>query len=496
METVTTFKWGIDLPIFIVVYLLVLIFIGYFSYRRRVGVTVKDFFTANRSLGYIVLGIALFATIASGNTFLGYSGNAYRTGLSFLVAPAFYLSILVGLFIMAAKIIPIASKRNYITPGDYFIDRYGSKALSIILILLMFWATFVQFFEQDIAIGYIGEVTSGGYIPYYIAAAIFLAVSLIIILTGGFRGSALTNFIMGIVMIIGLLGVVFVVLPILGGTKELATLASDPKMTSYLAPKGVVFLNGWLSNLILIMFGVLSYYQIWTFVIANKDFQSFRKQYIFSPLVYVLVPTFFVIIGIFGKALIPNLSGTDADKIVPLILNNAAQKSLSGYIMGEFMYLAVISATLSTAAAVMFSIGSILSKDLFARLANRTMEDKEVINISKIIMVVIGILGYIIVMTPKFTLWRWVELKFEIGLQAVPALVLGIYFAWVNKKGIWTGIISGLIVTLLLTFTGHAKVLGFHAGVIGVVINFVLALIVSYLTKQPEEIEAASKIIS
>jgi len=71
------FSWGIDLPILVILYILVIIYIGYYSYRKRLGVSVKEFFTASKTLGYVVLGIGLFATIASGNTFLGYAGR-YR----------------------------------------------------------------------------------------------------------------------------------------------------------------------------------------------------------------------------------------------------------------------------------------------------------------------------------------------------------------------------------------------------------------------------------
>lgn len=488
--------WGIDLPILIVAYLIIIMYIGYYSYKKRIGLTVKDFFTASKLLGFLVLGIGLFATIASGNTFVGYSAKAYRAGLNFLVAPAFYVSILVGLLILGAKLIPIANKRGYVTPGDFYLDRYGSKALMLFLLILMFWGTFVQFFEQSIAMGYIGEVTSAGYIPYAISAAIFMIVVVFVMLLGGFRGTALANFVMGSVMIAAMLGVLFVIIPLLGGADALAQLASNPKIIPKLAPQKSTFATGWASTIVLVMFGILCYYQIWMFVIASKDFKTLRRQYIFTPAVYTIVPTIFVIMGLIGLALFPGLSKMESERMVPLLLNEAAKRSPLGYVFGELTYISVISATLSTAAAVIFALGTILAKDIYAKLINPTADEKKIINVSRIIMVLLALFGYLIVMTPKFTLWRWVELKFEVGMQAVPPLVLGLYIPWVNAKGAWTGSIIGFIIAVGLTLSGYPKIYGIHSGVIGFLVNTVLVLLVSYLTKKPEEIEAASKIIS
>ncbi|OYT51561.1 MAG: sodium:pantothenate symporter [Desulfurococcales archaeon ex4484_204] len=487
--------WGVDLPIVIAIYLIVIMYIGYYSYRRRIGVTVKDFFMASKLLGYVVLGIGLFATIASGNTFVGYSAKAYRAGLYFLVAPAFYVSILVGLMILGAKLIPIALRRGYVTPGDFFKDRFGSRSLMLFLIALMFWGTFVQFFEQSIAMGYIGEVTSAGYIPYAVSAAIFMAVVLFVMLLGGFRGTALANFIMGTVMIAAMLGVLFGIIPILGGANALASLANNAKLAAKLAPQSPTFAYGWASTIVLVMFGVLCYYQIWMFVVAAKDFKTLRRQYIFTPAIYTVVPTIFVIMGLIGLAVFPGLSKMESERIVPLLVNEAARRSAVGYVLGELTYVSVISATLSTAAAVIFALGMVLSKDIYAKFINPAASERRIINVSRVIMVLLAILGYVIVMTPKFTLWRWVELKFEVGMQAVPPLLLGLYIPWVNAKGAWAGSVIGFIIAVGLALSGHVKIYGIHAGVIGFIVNLLIVLLVSYLTRKPEEVEAASKII-
>lgn len=491
------FSWGIDLPIIVILYVLFIIYIGYYSYKKRLGVSVKDFFTASKTLGYVVLGFGLFATIASGNTFLGYAGQVYRAGgYPFLVVPAFYVSILVGFLLLGSKTIPLSNKRGYVTPGDYLKERFGSTALMVFLLVLMFWCTFVQFFEQSIAMGYIGEVTSGGYLSYEVSAAIFTVAVLVLMLLGGFRGTALANFIMGVVMVAAMLGVLFGIIPILGGAGALASaVTSSTGVKAVLAEKPETYL-GWVSTILLIMFGVIAYFQVWNFIIANKSFKSLRDQFKFTPLIYTVIPTIFVILGVLGLALFPGLSKAESERVQIYLINEAASRSPVGYVLGELTLLGVIAATLSTAAAVIFAMSTTLAKDFYVKLINPKADEKKILNVSKIIMVALGIFGYIIVMTPKLTLWEWVVLKFQVGLQAVAPFLLSLYIPWINSRGAWAGSVIGFVIVVGSYLSGVTKIYNFDTGVLGFLINALLVFIVSYATRKPEEVAKASEIIA
>lgn len=493
---VKEFTWGIDLPILIVLYLLAIMYIGYYSYKKRLGVTVRDFFIASKTLGYVVLGIGLFATIASGNTFLGYAGQAYRAkGYPFLVVPAFYVSILIGLLLLGTKAIPLSNKRGYVTPGDYLRERFGSTALMVWLLLLMFWCTFVQFFEQAIAMGYIGEVTSGGYIPYATSAALFLVAVAILMLLGGFRATALANFVMGSVMVASMLGVLFGIIPILSGAGTLSKAVTSKDVRVTLAETPETYLS-WVSTVILIMFGIIAYFQIWNFVIANRSLKSLRDQFKLSIPIYSVIPTIFVILGVLGLILFPGLPKWETEKVQIYILNMAASKSPVGYVLGELLLLGVVAATLSTAAAVIFAMAMTLAKDFYVKLINPRADDRKIINVSKILIVALCLFAYFITMTPRLTLWEWVVLKFQVGLQAVAPFLLSLYIPWVNSRGAWVGSVTGFAIVVGSYLLGVRKLYEFDLGVLGFLINAALVLIVSHLTKRPEEVSRASEIIA
>jgi sodium/pantothenate symporter len=489
------FSWGLDLPIVIILYVLSIILIGYYSYKKRLGVTVRDFFIASKTLGYVALGIGLFATIASGNTFLGYAGQAYRAGgYPFLVVPAFYVAILIG-FLLLSKAIPLSNKRGYITPGDYLKDRFGSTALMVFLLLLMFWCTFVQFFEQSIAMGYIGEVTSGGYLSYEISAALFTIAVVILMLLGGFRGTALANFYMGAVMIAAMIGTLFGMIPILGGAGVLAGAVTSGSAKAVLAERPETYL-GWISTTLLIMFGVTAYFQVWNFIVAAKSLKSLRDQIKISIPIYAIIPTIFVLLGVAGLGLFPGLSKAESERVQIYLINEAASRSPLGYALGELLLTAVVAATLSTAAAVIFAMSTTLAKDFYAKLINPGADERKIINVSRIIMVALAILGYIIVMTPKLTLWEWVVLKFQVGLQAAAPLLLSLYTPRVNSKGAWAGSLVGFAIVVGSYLSGVTKLYNFDLGVLGFFINAALVLAVSYLTQKPDEVSRASEIIA
>ena len=79
--------------------------------RARTDLTPSDHFLAGRHLGVFVLFLTLYATTYSGNSLLGYPGEAYRRGFSWIMATGFILYVLVfghgdGRLVMPARWLP------------------------------------------------------------------------------------------------------------------------------------------------------------------------------------------------------------------------------------------------------------------------------------------------------------------------------------------------------------------------------------------------------
>ena len=70
----------------LVAYLGVLFTVAVIARRARRSDSPSDHFLAARELGVLILFFTLYATAYSGNSLLGYPGEAYRRGFSWIMA--------------------------------------------------------------------------------------------------------------------------------------------------------------------------------------------------------------------------------------------------------------------------------------------------------------------------------------------------------------------------------------------------------------------------
>ena len=85
------------------IYLVVLISVGYATRRRGAQTGLGDFYLAGRNLGGFVLLLTLYATQYSGNTLLGYPGEAFRIGYAWVMSVGFMMAIIVVYLVFAPR---------------------------------------------------------------------------------------------------------------------------------------------------------------------------------------------------------------------------------------------------------------------------------------------------------------------------------------------------------------------------------------------------------
>jgi Na+/proline symporter len=156
--------------------LYVLVSIGIGLYAARKVRTSKDYVVAGRHLPLYIGTATVFATWFGSETVLGTSSTFISEGMAGIVADPFGASlclILVGLFF--AK--PLYRK-NYLTIGDFYRDKYGRtvEILASIAIMLSYlgWVS-----AQIIALGVVFNAISGGAVPQEIGMVAGAAVVLI-----------------------------------------------------------------------------------------------------------------------------------------------------------------------------------------------------------------------------------------------------------------------------------------------------------------------------
>ena len=198
-------------------YLVSMIGVGWIARTRRQSNSMADFYLAGRSMGLAVLFLTLYATQYSGNTLFGYTGKTYRIGFEWTASVLFMFSIIVGYMLFAPRLVALARKEGFITPGDYITHRFRSSVLTLLSTVLMIYALGNYALAQLKAMGAAVEGITDGAIPGSYGI-IGLAVIMVIYETlGGMRSVAWTDVMQGGVLLLGFGILVFLIPQKLGG---------------------------------------------------------------------------------------------------------------------------------------------------------------------------------------------------------------------------------------------------------------------------------------
>ena len=158
-----------------------------------------------------------------------------------------------------------------------------------------------------------------------------------------------------------------------------------------------------------------------------------------------------------------------------------------------------LAAALSTAAGLLLVISSAISHDLLKKVVMPKISDKQELFFARlsagIAVLIAGLFG---IYPPAFVA-QVVALAFGIAAATIfPALFLGIFTSWVTREGSILGMLSGLLFTM--TYIIYFKFIftdlnnpdywlfGISPegiGVIGMCINFIVAMFVSKITLSP-----------
>jgi cation/acetate symporter len=186
----------------------------------------------------------------------------------------------------------------------------------------------------------------------------------------------------------------------------------------------------------------------------------------------------------------------DADIIV---LANPEIAKLPAWVIG-LVAAGGLAAALSTAAGLLLVISTSVAHDLFKRTLNPSISEKGELMLARVAAgVAVVIAGYFGVKPPGFVAQ---VVAFAFGLAAssfFPAIVLGIFTKRINRQGAVAGMVSGLLFTAIYIWYFSFGFFGVQGtpdqywfgispegiGALGMVVNFVVAIVVSMVTPPP-----------
>ena len=465
------------------VYMLALLVVAELARRARRDATPSDHFLAARELGTFVLFLTLYATAYSGNSLLGYPGEAYRAGYSFVKATGFMMSIIVVFHLLAPRLRPLAVQHHFVTPGDFVRLRFGHEPAARWLVLaiggLMTVALGNFLLAQLKAMGEVTSVVTGGAIPYEWGVVGLAAVILFYETRGGMRAVAWTDAAQGILMFVGLAALLSWLLRDAGGLGAITADVARLRPEAVAVPDGDALRN-WFSSIALLGLGSVLYPQAIQRIFAARSGATLQRSFALMTFMPLATTTVVTLIGVAAIARVGTGPGGELlaqDQVMPLLLGQWAEAGTMAKAGAVLVFLGALAAIMSTADSCLLSLGALAAHDLLDRPGAEAATAK----VGKWIAAVILIAMIPIALLPGFTLWRLIELKMELLIQCVPAFLVGIHWARLAAGPTLLGLVVGTAFSVGWTLAGTSRVAGVHIGMVGLALNFAVAVVGSAL---------------
>jgi cation/acetate symporter len=155
-----------------------------------------------------------------------------------------------------------------------------------------------------------------------------------------------------------------------------------------------------------------------------------------------------------------------------------------------------MAAALSTASGLLLVISTSISHDLLKKTIRPQISDKQELLVARMAAMVATVIAGYLGMHPPGYVAAVVALAFGLACASFfPAIIMGIFYQRMNKYGAVSGMLVGMLSTLAyiiyFRFMGGEPENWFFGispegfGALGMVLNFIVAYIVSHLTPEP-----------
>jgi len=417
--------------------------IGYFFSRRDMG--HSDFLLGGKKIPGWVLAFSERATGESAWLLLGYTGFVYSTGLSGIwVAIGIALGIVFSWLFLAKRFMQDAEKYEVMTLPGYLAKRFPAHGKLILWISTILIFSFMMF--------YFGAQIAGAgktlFTVFGIHTTIGMILSIVIVIllsyAGGFVSVAWTDMIQSLMMLITL-----VVLPIVA----LYNIYTGDLSISHALSTSGSEINSWTGGVTGFAFGLLLFNNFaWFFgflggqpqlssrFMALKNKKEANTGSIVAIVWTILAYSGAFLIGITAITLYQNHPFADVETVLPYMALDLLPPWVAGLLLSG-----ILAAIISTADSQLLVMTSSVSEDIVTNAMGKKLTEKQLVKVSRITIIVAGLVGLIIALTSKSLVylvvsWAWAG----VGCTLSPAIILT--FIWKRYSGI------GVIATVLAGF--------------------------------------------
>lgn len=481
-------------------YLFAMIVIGALCAKKNTS--SEDYFLGGRKLGGFVAALSAQASDMSGWLLMGLPGSVYAlgTGQAWIAIGLFIGTVCNWLFISGRLRRYTIRANNSLTLPTYFENRFHDKKRILLLISSI---TIVIFFlvytASALAAG--GKLFNSVFnVDYKIALTIGAIVILAYTFLGGFLAVCTTDFVQGTLMLVALLVVPILAFFLVGGDNvanvldQSAVAGGSASFLNLMHNGGVPYKPMDIISQLAWGLGYCGMPHILVRFMAVKNEKELNKSKSVA-IIWVLISLVMAcIIGVVGRAyLFPEvLEGGESEKVFIKMILSLFTSNYAMPIIGGIFLCGILAAIMSTADSQLLVSASSVAEDIFKGILKKDADDKTVLRVSRITVIVIAVLAYIIALDPNSSIMGLVSNAWAgLGAAFGPTVLLSLFWKRANKEGAFAGILSGALAVIVWDYIPlvNGQTLGTSTGLYSLVVGFALSLvcivIVSLLTPAP-----------
>ena len=481
--------------------------VGIGVYSRKQAKSVEGFVLGGRNVGAWLTAFAFGTSYFSAVVFVGYAGQfGYKYGLSssWIGIGNAVIGSLLAWILLGRRTRTMTQHIQSRTMPDFFGTRFSSQGLRVVASIIVF--VFLIPYTAGVYKGISTLFEMGFGIPYQWCVIIMAALTAVYVILGGYKATALNDFVQGIIMLFGIVAVIMAVLATKGGlssaVEQLAQLPSDTDPNANGLFADIWGPDPWnlIGVVVLTSLGTWGLPQMVGKFYSITDDAAVKRGTIISTIFAVIVAGGCYFLGGFGRLFgvpptLPN-GKLDFDSIIPGMLDGLPD-ALIGLVV-----LLVLSASMSTLASLVLTSSSTMTLDLIYR--DKKSEEGEVksgqideelsakierrkVVIMRVLIVFFIVISLMIALNPPTFIAQLMGISWGALAGAFLApFMLGLYWKKVTTASVWACFIWGVGITLANMLAGN-PFSPINCGAIAMVGGFVVVFVVSLFTKKMDD---------
>jgi len=465
----------------IAVFFCVMIGIGAWGMRKTR--TLDDFFLGGRTVGPWVSAFAYGTSYFSAVLFIGFAGQlGWGLGLNslWIAAGNTVFGALAAWLVLGKRTRRMTKNLGAITMPEFFEARYQAPMMKLFAAIIIF--VFLLPYSASVykGLGHLFEINFD--MSYELALLVMTVVTGVYLILGGYFAVTLTDFIQGLIMLVGSLAMVGILASDGGGVVAVIQKiqAAYPRHVPPDAQPPWYFLA---SLVFMTSFGTWGLPQMVQKFYAIKNENQINRAAIVTTAFAAVIGFSAYSVGAMSHVFVDQLpeGANPFDRLIPDLLKSQLPDTLMAVIV-----LLVFSASMSTLSSLILVSSSAIAIDLYKGRVNPDVSARRSLALMRILSGVFILVSFLVAWRPFAVIVTLMSVSWGAVAGAFLApYVYGLYWKRTTRMGVYAGMMTGLGLAVGLFF-GLGPRNAPIAATAAMLVPFAVIPLVSLVTRPPD----------